>query len=153
MDSPSDGLQLEDMAVSPAKPHDSMVTVRLSEPPVLKVDTNTTTKHHNSGHEQDADADATGGQSTPSIMLDGVEELDEVEVRADDESPRITMSDQNGDEIASPAGSESARSGDGESRRGSESTEASEDGEVNWEELEKTEEQEPRDEASDDVSQ
>lgn len=68
-----------------------------------------------------------------------------------EESPRITMMDPNGKEVTSPAGSESAESRDNESRRGSDSSEASA-AEVNWEELEKTEEQEPRDEGSDDVS-
>jgi hypothetical protein len=41
---------------------------------------------------------------------------------------------------------------DADERRGSDSTEDSGDGEVNWAELEKTEEQEPRDQDSEDVS-
>jgi hypothetical protein len=62
------------------------------------------------------------------------------------------MVDPNG-EVLSPTGSESASERNPESRRGSDSSEASvEGGGVNWEELEKTEEKEPRDESSDDVS-
>jgi hypothetical protein len=87
------------------------------------------------------------GLDTPNIMLEEVEEDTE------EESPRITMMDPNGNEVLSPSGSESVGSRDGESRRGSESSDASvEGGGVNWEELEKTEEQEPRNESSDDVS-
>jgi hypothetical protein len=72
-------------------------------------------------------------------------------VDANHESPRITMSDPNG-ETTCPTGSESTSARNRESRRGSDSSEVSEEG-VNWEELEKTEEQEPRDEGSDDVGQ
>ncbi len=117
--------------------HDSMVTVRLSEPspprpPSLMVNTSI-------------------GQSmvtvveTPDILLPG-EEGPAPEVG---ESPRITMLDEEGNEVFdSPTGSESAN---GESRRGSDSSEESVE-EVNWEELQQTEEKEPRDESSDDVS-
>jgi hypothetical protein len=88
------------------------------------------------------DVDGTGQED---IMQNEDEQEQEQE-----ESPRITMMDPDG-EVMSPTGSESAVSDDGESRRGSDSSEASEGG-VNWEELEKTEEQEPRDQGSDDVS-
>lgn len=109
--------------------HDSMVTVRLSETP-LTIDTNF-------GEGQ--------------VILQGIpipiEEVDETL----EESPRITMMDPNGNEVASPSGSETTDSQDGESRRGSDSSQDSAE-QVNWEELEKTEEQEPRDQGSDDVS-
>lgn len=105
--------------------HDSMVTVRLSETP-LTINTN-----------------VGGAQEIQQESAATIEEVDE-------ESPRITMMDPNGNEVTSPSGSESAESQDGESRRGSDSSADSE--QVNWEELEKTEEQEPRDQGSDDVS-
>jgi hypothetical protein len=114
--------------------HDSMVTVRLSEPPNLTVDTNISETD-----KRKSIADSAG-EGTASVEI-----IDEEE-----ESPRITMMDPNGNEVASPSGSESAGSQDGQSRRGSDSSELSA-GEVNWEELEKTEEQEPRDSGSDDV--
>ncbi len=124
--------------------HDSMVTVRLSEPPVLTVDTRVPTKQIGGTHTKVVEETP----DTPGISLAGVEE-DVLE----EESPRITMMDPNGNELLSPSGSESAGSQDGESRRGSDSSEESvEGGGVNWEELEKTEENEPRDESSDDVS-
>ena len=110
------------------QPHDSMVTVRLSEAPNLTVNT-AILEAHNQVEE------VTQGE-------EGREQ--------DEESPRITMMDPNG-EVMSPSGSESTVSNEGGSRRESDSSEASEGG-VNWEELEKTEEQEPRDQDSDDVS-
>jgi hypothetical protein len=121
--------------------HDSMVTVRLSEPPALTVDT-----------------------SSPVLAREAIKQRRYLEVEAErpdlklggeegqtpEESPRITMLDPNGNELFSPTGSESASS---DSRRGSDSSEASmEGGGVNWEELQQTEEKEPRDETSDDVS-
>jgi hypothetical protein len=112
--------------------HDSMVTVRLSEPPTLTVDTS-----------------ILNGLEREGLKVNLVQDRDTQEEQED--SPRITMMDPNG-EVMSPTGSESAISEDGESRRGSDSSDASEGG-VNWEELEKTEEQEPRDQGSDDVSQ
>jgi hypothetical protein len=115
-------------------PHDSMVTVRLSEPPLLTVNTTILEKCNRDTKEQE----------TPELMLDDIQD------EAQEESPRITMVDPNGNEVTSPTGSESVASQDGGSRRGSDSSEASEG--INWEELEKTEENEPRDEASDDVS-
>lgn len=61
------------------------------------------------------------------------------------------MRDPNGNEMTSHTGSEFVESpDDAELRRDSESSDEGPDG-VNWEELEKTEEQEPRDQGSDDV--
>jgi len=125
--------------------HDSMVTVRLSETPSLHLNT-TISGALNAAQRRDLVQDKSG-QDTPDILLEEVEE------HIQDESPRITMKDSNGNEVLSPSGSESAGSRDGESRRGSDSSDASVDGgDVNWEELERTEEKEPRDESSDDVS-
>jgi hypothetical protein len=119
--------------------HDSMVTVRLSEPPpALTVDTSTSiTQRVRKGTIEE-------GRRTEDVVRDGQ--------TPDEESPRIMMMDPNG-EVLSPTGSESVSERNPESRRGSDSSEASvEGGGVNWEELEKTEEKEPRDESSDDVS-
>ena len=119
--------------------HDSMVTVRLSEPPpALTVDTRTNIL----GRER---KDTIGEEA-------GIQDVVRDGETPEEESPRITMMDPNG-EVLSPTGSESASERNPGSRRGSDSSEASvEGGGVNWEELEKTEEKEPRDETSDDVS-
>jgi hypothetical protein len=122
-------------------PHDSMVTVRLSEPPpALHVDTNLQQKEIVQD-KKELEFD------TPGILLEEAEE--DIE-----DSPRITLVNPNGNEVLSPSGSESPASRiDRFSRRDSDSSEGSmEGGGVNWEELEKTEEQEPRSENSDDVS-
>jgi len=141
MDSPHDELHCEIEMGAHAMPHDSMVTVRLSEPPSLTIDTKILAE----SFDEDS-SEHTKVQSTPDIILDSVE--DDIQ----EDSPRITRMDPNGNEITSPTGSESAASQDGESRTGSDSSGPSEEGGVNWEELEKTEEQEPRDQGSDDVS-
>ena len=137
MDSTRDEAPIESNMEGQAMPHDSMVTVRLSEPPTLTVDTNVVE------HANRNTLEHTKGQERPEIIQE--------EESSQEESPRITMVDPNGNEVTSPTGSEFAASRDAESRRGSDSSEVSAE-EVNWEELEKTEEQEPRDEGSDDVS-
>ncbi|KAF4628944.1 hypothetical protein G7Y89_g9210 [Cudoniella acicularis] len=133
-------------------PHDSMVTVRLSEPPALHVDTRSSVLA--TGHarvasiaEKEIVEVHTESIGTPDITLEDVREND---TDTQEDSPRITMMDANGNEVESPSGSESAASRNGESRRGSDSSSGSEVEQVNWEELEKTEEQEPRSESSDD---
>ncbi|KAL2060874.1 hypothetical protein VTL71DRAFT_8926 [Oculimacula yallundae] len=126
--------------------HDSMVTVRLSEPPTLAVNTSVPSKQTTGGntHQKTEETVDTAGIQADSVVEDAVEQQEE--------SPRITMMDPNGrNEVLSPSGSESAGSQNGESRRGSDSSaESEEGGGVNWEELEKTEENEPRNESSDD---
>ncbi|KAE8447790.1 hypothetical protein EG329_010184 [Mollisiaceae sp. DMI_Dod_QoI] len=118
-------------------PHDSMVTVRLSEPPPAL--------HVNTSIQKSEIRDKESALDTPNILLE------EADKRVDEDSPRITALDPNGNEVLSPSGSESPASQNDFSRRGSDSSEASmEGGGVNWEELEKTEEQEPRNENSDD---
>ena len=136
MDLTNDDSPIESNMGGQSMPHDSMVTVRLSEPPTLTVNTNVL-EHANRDTLEHRE-----GQERPEIMQ---------EETTQEESPRITMMDPNGNEVTSPTASESAASRDGQSRRGSDCSEASAE-EVNWEELEKTEEQEPRDEGSDDVS-
>ncbi|CZT09935.1 related to Rab6 GTPase activating protein, GAPCenA [Rhynchosporium agropyri] len=124
--------------------HDSMVTVRLSEPPSLHVDTTTPSKQISDGRINKTAEDTA---DTPNILADDVEDVLEQE----EESPRITTMDPNGNEVLSPSGSESAGSQNGESRRGSDSSEEFvEGGGVNWEELQQTEENEPRSESSED---
>jgi len=137
MDAQDDEIETMD---AQSMPHDSMVTVRLSEPPNLTVDTSTPVREHSH-----IDGFGEKRQSMPAVIAE--EDTHE----EPDDSPQITMMDPNGNEVVSPSGSESAVSENEESRRGSESSEASEGG-VNWEELEKTEEQEPRNESSEDVS-
>lgn len=115
--------------------HDSMVTVRLSEPPPF-LTVNTASDLHKVVQQQ-------------QVVAIVEEDTKDGTVEQQEDSPRITMMDPNG-EILSPSGSESA-SENGGSRRGSDSSDAVSEGGVNWEELEKTEEQEPRDQGSDDV--
>jgi len=125
----------DDSTMDSHSPHDSMVTIRLSEPPpTLTVDTASNVHR------------AIQQRQIPEIVAESAE-MNTIEER--EESPQITMIDPNGD-VVSPSGSESGSDNNGESRRGSDSSDTSE--EVNWEELEKTEEQEPRDQGSDDVS-
>lgn len=135
--------------------HDSMVTVRLSEPPPPappSLTLNTSVPNHSDlksavTNDDDIETADTTSVPPPDNTLDDVQEEQEEEEQ--EESPRITMMDPNGNE--SPM--ESAMGPGRESRRGSDSSEEVSEGEqVNWEELEKTEEQEPRNEASDDVS-
>lgn len=134
----TDGNGHEKITEFRSMPHDSMVTVRLSEPPNLTVDTSGLEGHMNIEGLRDG------------LAKDNIQEEDEDIQGGEEESPRITMMDPNG-EVMSPTGSESVASEAAGSRRGSDSSEESEGG-VNWEELEKTEEQEPRDQDSDDVS-
>ncbi|KAG0649098.1 GAP and centrosome-associated [Hyphodiscus hymeniophilus] len=135
MDSTQHNSSVESTMDDPPMTHDSMVTVRLSEIPSLTVDTNVFA-HRN----QDTPEHTKGHEASGTTQDEG---------NTQEESPRITMMDPNGNEVTSPSSSESAASRDPESRRGSDTSEESSEG-VNWEELEKTEEQEPRDEASDD---
>ena len=81
-------------------PHDSMVTVRLSEPPTLTVDTNVL-EHAN----RDTLENSTKVNERPEIVHE--------EESTQEESPRITMVDPNGNEVTSPTASESAASRDG----------------------------------------
>ncbi|RQM07825.1 hypothetical protein DH86_00000711, partial [Scytalidium sp. 3C] len=106
--------------------HDSLVTVRLSEPPALTVDT----KLNN--QEQ-------GMHRNGSIS-------EEVE---DNHQPDTQKRDSDGEGLGTAAGSEPPRAGDTEPRRASEDSEGAED-EVNWEQLEKNEEEEPKTQDSDD---
>lgn len=113
--------------------HDSMVTVRLSEPLALQIITTTTDERerHSLG---DLRAAPLAG---PEDAL---------------KSPTIKMVDPNGNELDDV---QSVRRGSGSSSgssSGSCSGQAEPEGSVDWEELARTEEQQPRDQESDDVS-
>lgn len=136
--------------------HDSMVTVRLSEPPILTLDTKRYSDKVNTSEElemsEEANTPTDKRQTIMSIMdVTGKETGETGEAGTQEDSPRITMVDPNGNEVPTPTGSESAESEHNGSRRGSDSSDTSAE-EVNWEELEKTEEQQPRNQDSDDVS-
>lgn len=145
-----DGVQLEGQAMQ----HDSMVTVRLSEPPILTLDTKRYSEKIIANEELETSEEiktpTDKRQTIMSIMdVTGKETGAETGTPQED-SPRITMVDPNGNEVSTPTGSESAESEHNGSRRGSDSSDTSVE-EVNWEELEKTEEQQPRNQDSDDV--
>ncbi|RAL60332.1 hypothetical protein DID88_000108 [Monilinia fructigena] len=119
-----DGIQLEGQAMQ----HDSMVTVRLSEPPILTLDTKRYSDKINANEELEMSEEAntpTDKRQTIMSTMD-VTGKETGETGTQEDSPRITMVDPNGNEVPTP-------------------TE-----EVNWEELEKTEEQQPRNQDSDD---
>ena len=151
-----------DEAISPSKLpmlHDSMVTVRLSEPPTLSVDTRTSVLASSKLRAISTPISPLPLESldTQSNEQSSGKDTDVEDLPLEDEqdktrpqgelSPTITTMDPNGNEMVSLMESER----DPESRRGSDTSETG-GGEVNWEELAKTEEQEPRSEASDDVS-
>ena len=125
-------------------PHDSMVTVRLSEPPSLTVITQSMTmsEQQQDGSGEDIPLD------TPDSDIDSKKDLETT--LPSGHSMSIAGEDQNMDSLQE-IGDERLQV-DADERRGSESTEDSGDGEVNWAELEKTEEQEPRNQDSEDVS-
>jgi hypothetical protein len=125
-------------------PRDSMVTVRLSEPPSLTVVTQSLVMDE---VQQNSSAEDTL-LDTPDLKVDCKEDLKptlssrySMSIAAGDEN-MDTMRDESDEQLPIDAGE----------RRGSDSTEDSSDEDVNWAELEKTEEQEPRDQDSEDVS-
>ncbi|TGO38214.1 hypothetical protein BHYA_0079g00130 [Botrytis hyacinthi] len=133
-----------------AMQHDSMVTVRLSEPPVLTLDT----KRHSDNIMTNEELETSEEINTPTDKRQTIMSImdvtgKETETGSLEDSPRITMVDPNGNEVPTPTGSESAESEQNASRRASDSSDTSVE-EVNWEELEKTEEQQPRNQDSDD---
>lgn len=124
--------------------HDSMVTVRLSEPPSLMVVTQSMATREQ--QEDDSARDILLG--TPDSNIESNEDL-ETHLPSG-HSMSIATGDENTSSL--PDLSDELLTIDADERRESESTEDSGDGEVNWAELEKTEEQEPRDQDSEDVS-
>ncbi|KAF5874432.1 putative gtpase activating protein [Botrytis fragariae] len=133
-----------------AMQHDSMVTVRLSEPPILTLDT----KRHSDKIITNEESETSEEINTPTDKRQTMRSImdvtgKETETGSLEDSPRITMVDPNGNEVPTPTGSESAESEQNNSRRASDSSDTSVE-EVNWEELEKTEEQQPRNQDSDD---
>jgi hypothetical protein len=113
-------------------PHDSMVTVRLSEPPTPDLEKQSSTLadfHEESTIEVVTDAP---GRVSRSICR----------TRSSRHSSVISVTDETAEALSFSA-----------IRRASHSSTSSAEGDVNWEELEKTEEQEPRDQDSEEVSQ
>jgi len=124
-------------------PHDSMVTVRLSEPPSLTVVTQSIAM---SEQQQDGSGENIP-LHTPDLNIESKEDLDTAlpsvhSIYIDGESQSVDSVQETSDEQLQV---------DADERQGSDSTEDSGDGEVNWAELEKTEEKEPRDQDSEDV--
>jgi hypothetical protein len=123
-------------------PHDSMVTVRLSGPPSLTLITQPLVMDSVQGLPSTLETPI----ETPDAELDDSPNTEFTTplqnltlTKAEDENPNALPN-----VIEEPLQY-------GNSRRGSHSTEGSGDGEVNWAQLEKTEEQEPRNQDSDDV--
>lgn len=141
----------EDSAMADSKaaenahlPHDSMVTVRLSEPPSLTVDTQSMARS-----EQQLDASAEDILlDTPDSNIDSKEDIETTLTSG----PSMSLAAEGDNMDSLREMSDERLPIDADEWRGSDSTEDSGDGEVNWAELEKTEEQEPRDQDSEDVS-
>jgi hypothetical protein len=142
--------------------HDSMVTVRLSEPPTLSVDTrssilNQTKLRATSTPISPRTVDNSFSSPTKESAfvqptdIPSLEDGQEDTVLQGELSPSITTMDPSGNVTNSPTGQDEMELRDSEARRGSD-TSGSDNDEVNWEELAKTEEKEPRNESSDDVS-
>jgi hypothetical protein len=136
--------RVQDAEVSPTDVEpvrkDSMVTVRLSEPPRLSV----TTEHLQGGlptlpidllKRDLAGRPISGPGNDRRATLRGSGKVNK-------EMPAVMSIAEELDERPEGAGS----------RRGSDSTDSSGHETVNWEELERTEEQTPRDKESEDVS-
>jgi hypothetical protein len=121
-------------------PHDSMVTVRLSEPMELKV----VTKGFVEMEALDKDDSGNEDLTTPDLNIIDTDSLGmssaDVLSAAEDLSVNVTHDS---------AVESSPRRG---TTASTESQSSVNSDEVNWEELEKTEEQEPRDQDSEDVS-
>jgi hypothetical protein len=135
-----------DTEVTPPFPHDSMVTVRLSGPPEVIVKT-----EEANSEDRHSEEVATVPSPRTSTIAPHPEE-------SPDSSKTLTIQTSNLEDVpiadATPDSivDEEAQTEDSEIRRGSESSVSSGEGQVNWEELEKTEEMEPRDQDSEDVS-
>lgn len=125
-------------------PHDSMVTVRLSGPPLLTVFTESMAMSEQKENDLARDIPF----DLPDLIVESKEDI-QMPLSNAHSMPNTAG---NGNLRLLPDPSNENLSIEADERRGSESTEDSGDGEVNWAELEKTEEQEPRDQDSEDVS-
>jgi hypothetical protein len=116
-------------------PHDSMVTVRLSEPPTPDFEMQSSTL---------ADLQEEPIPETPTKTLEQLARVSGTvgQTRSSRHSSIISVGDDTM-EVSSISAI----------RRASHSSTSSAEGDVNWEELEKTEDQEPRDQDSEEVSQ
>jgi hypothetical protein len=111
--------------------HDSMVTVRLSEPPTLNPE-----KHFSTLVDLQE-------ESTTEVGTDARERVSRTicRTRSSRHSSVVSVVDETMEASSVAA-----------VRRASHSSTSSAEGDVNWEELEKTEEQEPRNQDSEEVS-
>lgn len=137
-------------------PHDSMVTVRLSEPPAVAVEALPLGTHsQQAAVEQEIIREHKAEEET-IVVEEKSERMSDVapglHVRTSNLSAASLMSPEARDSGSySMQLSEEPNEESSEDRRGSETSETT-DEQVNWEELEKTEELQPRDQDSEDVS-
>jgi hypothetical protein len=124
--------------------HDSMVTVRLSEPPSpppLTVDTQATPTMVE-----------TEVEISPTTPFKQTEDDEDIEQTPPTRQSRPAAVGEDGIDLASRMSEIEIESPvEDDTRRGSESSEESISNEVNWEELQKTEDEQPRDQDSEDV--
>ena len=141
---------------SATSPHDSMVTVRLSEPPLSKFDSLAPARNSGSGPDDQIDQDERLSYVPVAQLADLTARNTECCYESDmDESDRDTVYDSRiasttATTITTTQSLSSELRDEGLSRRGSASSGSSSS--VNWESLERTEEQEPRNQDTEDVS-
>lgn len=132
-------------AETPKMAHDSMVTVRLSEPPELTLDT-TAASHGDNSEFSEAVLSRDSASSTSNASSAGVEDSGE----SDAEKRVSTVS------VVAPGSNRSLQDeladGAAESDGGSSSDDQDDQDEVNWEKLQKTEDEQTKDEETDNVS-
>lgn len=131
-------------AETPKMAHDSMVTVRLSEPPTMALDSSTasgdtvpeTAEYTENRTSIETPSDPNSSDAEPAAPRESVD----MPRQSTATLPRIDTKRSLQDEL-------------GECEDGADDTDSSEDlEEVNWEELEKTEDQQTKDEETDNVS-
>lgn len=160
-------------AETPKLAHDSMVTVRLSEPPSLQPSTTEVTFPNN--HDE-KDQEQEQGQKTPTAEQDTADAIDDQEKTAESDT-EATVDTHNTDTTRSSTSTAPSPADDDDMARlnrvtleridtsrtlqdeldnfdsHSHASDSSDDfEEVNWEQLEKTEDEQPKDDESDNVS-
>ena len=124
--------------------HDSLVTVRLSEPPSLTIDTTLA-----EAHEQETAQPATVMSPNGASLAEKLEIDDTTEtVATDTTTPRDSLEPPT-NEVTRSLEQELEECSDGGDARRSVSSEDQD--EVNWEQLEKTEDEQTKDEETDNV--
>lgn len=137
-----DAMEISKPAENSYLPHDSMVTVRLSGPPSLTVVTQSLIING----QLDA---STEGMFLDTLNLKG-DCIEDLEPSLSRRNSLSTAAEDENMEPTPDTNDEQPQIGADE-RPGTESADDSDAGEVDWAELEKTEEQEPRDQDSEDV--